>query len=134
MIDLNDLIGKQFENHGRGPDAFDCWGLAMEVMRRGGRQLPDYLVDADATGDINAKYSSLLFSCMSGVGCWHELKGPEPMAIVAIKNRPGLVTHIGVCLDNGRVIHISRKSNVMIEQLSSIRLKNRIAGFYRYIG
>ena len=30
----DDLIGKPYEPHGTGPEAFDCWGLCVEVLKR----------------------------------------------------------------------------------------------------
>jgi cell wall-associated NlpC family hydrolase len=32
--DLNDLIGRPYRFGARGPAAFDCWGLVLEVRRR----------------------------------------------------------------------------------------------------
>lgn len=31
---LNDFIGKEYEDGGRGPDTFDCWGLARAVRHQ----------------------------------------------------------------------------------------------------
>lgn len=42
MIDYLDLIGVKFEYGGRGPDSYDCYGLAIECHRRMGIEIPDY--------------------------------------------------------------------------------------------
>lgn len=36
------LIGAGFEDRGRGPRRFDCWGLVMAVRALGGLHTPDY--------------------------------------------------------------------------------------------
>ena len=53
---LDDLIGKPFKLGGRGPDAFDCWGLVREVMQRmrPGLALPDWASDGIARDDQRA--------------------------------------------------------------------------------
>jgi len=42
---VQDLIGKPYQRGARGPDAYDCWGLCVEVYRRGGIDLPDFRED-----------------------------------------------------------------------------------------
>jgi hypothetical protein len=46
-LDVNDLIGKPWRLGGRGPDAFDCWGVVREVLQRmlPGLPLPDWASD-----------------------------------------------------------------------------------------
>ena len=45
--DVNDLIGRPWRLGGRGPDAYDCWGLVREVLQRmrPGLPLPDWASD-----------------------------------------------------------------------------------------
>ena len=48
MIDVSDLIGVPFVNHGRDiHDGLDCYGLVMEVFRRYGKHIPEYNADWD---------------------------------------------------------------------------------------
>jgi len=37
---LNALVGLPYRRGARGPTAFDCWGLVLEVRRRLGQPLP----------------------------------------------------------------------------------------------
>ena len=37
-----DLLGIPFERGARGPDSFDCYGLAREMFRRAGVTVPDF--------------------------------------------------------------------------------------------
>ena len=43
QVTYDDLIGRPFVDGGRGPENFDCWGLATDVFRRHGKILPDFL-------------------------------------------------------------------------------------------
>ena len=44
MLKYDDLIGIPYVDYGRDPHkGLDCWGLAMELYRRRGIQLPDNL-------------------------------------------------------------------------------------------
>jgi len=134
MCDVTDLIGKPFHRRGCGPDHYNCWGLVMEVLKRFGASAPDYAVDAAATLAINETYLSLLDVAVAGSGPWKILDGPEPGAVVAIRNDPRLVDHMGVCLGNGKFIHIMSSIRVSIERLNDPQWRNKIAGYYRYAG
>lgn len=131
---VDDLIGKPFANRGRGPDHFDCWGVVMEVWRRAGITAPDYGVDAMVTQAIDAVYRELLGAAAGNSGPWRQLPGPRPLALVVFHTRPGMVSHIGVCLDAGRFIHVRRNANITIEPLRSPLYCQRVAGYYRYAG
>jgi len=123
---FNDLLGKTFKYGGRGEDEYDCWGLCMEVMKRVGKQLPDYGFATDAR-DIHTmiqKYS----------GNFEEIQHPEPYCLVAFYIRYPYVSHIGVMLDPPYFIHILEKSNVTIERIDTPLWVKRVAGFYRWKG
>lgn len=44
---VGDLVGRPFERGARGPHAFDCWGLVLEVRRRMHLPLPPDYAGAD---------------------------------------------------------------------------------------
>lgn len=132
MFDVSDLIGKPFANKGRGPDAFDCWGVVMEVERRGGNIVPDYGMDA-----LAARLIANVFGNAAVSDCWVQVESPAPMDVVAIKNcesDPTLVNHFGVFLGGGKFIHIMRKTRCSIGEVNSPMWKHQIAGYYRFIG
>ena len=130
-IDVTDLIGKPFAYGGRGPDAYDCYGLVMEVMRRYGVELPDYglpgpehtpaAIDAAAT---------------TARPDWVEIPSPIPGCLVAIAYPyPGLISHVGVVIDADRFIHArAATGGVTIDRLSSPAWRKRIRGYYKYAG
>jgi len=113
-IKINDLIGKPYKKKGRGPDYFDCYGLCMEVSSRFGTELPK-LKDL-----IRHKFISL--------------DGPQVGSLVLIETDG--TRHIGIM--------ISKKSFLQIKDIDQrgvhkIRIdhpliKDRIVGYYKYVG
>lgn len=124
----NDLIGKLFKDGGRGPDAFDCWGLAQEVYRRNGIAVPDFDISAFDYKQIGSTINTEI-----QVGNWVPSQSPDLLCAVAIKNHPTIVNHVGVIVANGLMIHIAAKTFVIIDRINSPLFKNRIVGFYKYV-
>lgn len=122
MIQIRDLIGKPYKVHGRGPEAYDCYGLVIEVSRRFGRLLPDLFYEKTGV-EINAK---LIGSGKSAITAY---KIPEPVegavVVLIIKGKPH---HVGVCIGDGNFIHATEDTGVRVDSLASYRSK--IEGFY----
>ena len=122
MSNCVDLVGSAFEYGGRGP-AFDCYGLVIECSRRNGVTLPDFGFASDQA----------LISAMMGVTLpqWEET---QPSANAVALLRVGKwVSHVGYMLDEHRMIHTWDKSGgVVIERIDA--WKQRIVGFYKYVG
>jgi cell wall-associated NlpC family hydrolase len=121
---FSDLLGKKFAYGARGPEAYDCYGLCMEIYRRLGKKLPDF---------GSAVMPSLIDRMVSDRRpLFQELLVPEPWCLVLFKVRPPYVSHIGVVLDDKtRFIHIMRNISVAIERLDAPEWKRRIAGFLK---
>lgn len=96
------LVGVPFQAGARGPAAFDCWGLVLELRRRLGLALPpDY-----RTGEITRDQAHALFHAAA----------PAPWRRVALT--PGAVVlsasaaHAGVYLA-GRIVHAQATAGVV---------------------
>ena len=125
--ELNDLIGKPFSlEESRGPDSYDCWGLCIEVMRRYGITLPELPVCGEDFSKTNSIFEKEIAS-----GVWVELIEPKPPCIVAFKFHKLFVTHVGVYIGNGKIIHVNRDTNTCVGKLSNYS-KKTIQGYYRY--
>lgn len=121
----NDLIGKEFEFDGRGPDKFDCYGLCIEFYKRLGKNLVEYT----AANSFKENADSFNF----GKKDFIELEKPEPFCLVLLVVHKPYASHIGVVLEDSRhFLHIFRKCKVCVESLDSDRWKNRIDGFWKY--
>lgn len=119
-----DLIGKPFELGGRGPRSYDCYGLAMEVARRNGIDLP-------AETSISA-VETMAAVIKSGKPDYEKCEC-QPLCGVSFRLRSREPAHLGVVLEDGiHFIHTTSRTAVSIQRLD--KWKNRIDGFYSYVG
>lgn len=123
MVDCFDLVGTPFAFGGRGPAAYDCYGLVMECSRRNGVTIPDFGFDSNQA----------LISAMMGATLpqWQETTAaPGAVALLRVGR---FVSHVGYLVDADRMIHTWDKSGgVTVERLDV--WKQRIVGFYKYAG
>lgn len=125
------LIGKQYKACGRGPDVYDCWGLAIAASKIiNGIEIPDYKLDP-----ANTEQNAFLADVATNDGSWEQITAaePKPGLIVAFQFvAPGLITHVGVTIGSGRFIQCSNKKGVTIEMLK--KYQKLIEGYYEYTG
>lgn len=125
---IDRLLTATFADGGRGPDKFDCYGLAMHIFMLYGYSLPDYNLSAYDPEGIARKYND-----KEGFGdFFKQVAGKEiPVpALVVIRNHPTLVNHVGVYIGNGKFVHILEKVNVHTSRIDHPMWKNKIVGFY----
>ena len=129
MIDVSDLIGVPFVNHGRDiHDGLDCYGLVMEVFRRYGKHIPEY----NADWDDDEKISGIVHEQTKST-TWRSCAMPLPVpCVVALRygTPPGVINHTGVYIGNGKFMHTRAKIGVCIERLESPAWHHLIEGFY----
>ncbi|MCP3683866.1 MAG: C40 family peptidase [bacterium] len=126
-VDLNDLIGKPFDENGYGPDNYSCYGLAWEVFRRYGIDIPRTNIAVCACTETSQKeIQTHLFKY------WEEIKKLETPCGLVIQSAPGHANHLGVYIGNNKFIHITINNNVYVDRL--FNWKDRIIGYYRYVG
>lgn len=119
-----DLIGTPFAHGGRGPDAYDCVGLAAEVQRRRGFRLPEYLSDV-----------AELHRQVARGGVFHDahrVLQPDGGVVVLLRTLGGPARHLGVMVDAVHMLHCSEPSRaVVLEPLPRSRWARRVLGYYR---
>jgi len=123
MISHADLIGAPFKYSGRGPKAYDCYGLVMEMKRREGNPVPDFGFSMELP---------VIATMMAAVlPQWREIeKRPGAICLFRIK---GLGAHVGYTLSDDRFIHVWEKSGgVLTERF--YEWKRRTIGFFEYAG
>ncbi len=125
MADVADLIGKPFRYGGRGPDAYDCYGLVREMCRRDGKPVPDFKSPSELA------VIEAVMAVERASGKWQEVaKGPGRILLLRVG---ALACHVAYTLPDDRMIHTWEKSNgVCIERIEGWR--RRIVGFYDYLG
>lgn len=122
---FSDLIGKPFAFGARGPDAYDCYGLALEVKRRLGQLPPDF-EHPETPEEIHRVI-------LAATDRFAALAAPAPFSFVAFTIRYPFTSHVGIVLeDHVRFIHVLEKARVCIERLDSPVWKRRITGYYEW--
>lgn len=121
-ISISDLIGCKFTVHGRSiEEGFDCYGLAIEILKRAGIELPDvFYCDLENNLKTEKEIRELIKV--------ERIEKPQELCIIVMKVK-GEPTHIGIYLSKGNIIHATTNYGVIIEPLS--RWKNRIEGYYK---
>jgi cell wall-associated NlpC family hydrolase len=119
-----DLIGLPFERGGRGPRVFDCWGTLQEVSRRMGRNPTDFPTDP-----------ALLATALADE--WEEIKRAHILpgdGILLRSSDSAYQWHIGVVIDQWKMLHAREGVGVCVEMFDSPVYKRRVVGFYRFRG
>lgn len=119
-----DLIGTPFIDGGRDKEiGLDCWGLAREMFRRQGIDVPDYQISAMRTAEIAREMTAEEMD-------WTRLEAPEKGCLVLLRLDPEVwANHVGIYLGGGKFIHAYRATGVCIDRLT--RWRSRIVGFYQ---
>lgn len=97
MIEINDLLGVPYKDHGRDKNGFDCYGLAIEVSKRFGYKLDDVLYSTHDIALSDANKPTLNVT---------PINKPQAGAILEMNYKNEL--HIGVCLNSREFIHMTR--------------------------
>ena len=115
-------LGKPYAVLGRGPDAFDCLGLFMAVQNAEFGLSLDYgLVPlGPAEEDPRARH----------IGAWRKVGVARQGDAVLIRHGRGW--HVGVALDNSRMLHCTEPASV-IEPYRSPKWGKRLEGVYTYV-
>lgn len=122
---INSVIGKPFVDGGRGPDAFDCWGLICDVfLKCKGIVLPTYDF-ISASNQREAAKAALEYKAT-----WADVVlGREELGDVVLF-RP---CHVGVVVRRGYMLHVDEEMPVCVESFHSPIWKLKILGAYRYV-
>ena len=129
-------IGVPYRDKGRGPDAFDCWGLVRAILRaERGLPLPDY-ADAYTTADAPDSVARAVAAGLADG--WREMAEPQAfdLLILRIAGRPW---HCALMLTREQFIHCPPpaphgvQTGACIERLDAPRWARRIDGFWRHV-
>jgi len=128
---INGYMSAVYEDGGRGPNAFDCWGLVRDVLHKY-FDVPELLsygcVCPDDKRSMNAGYKVV----KTGFKACCAVPGA-----VACGYRSGCLVHVGVVVETAsglRVLHASRASGVSLVSLREFERLFLKVGFYCYGG
>jgi cell wall-associated NlpC family hydrolase len=116
-----DLLGIPFERGARGPNSYDCYGLAMEMFRRIGVAVPDFKSPGtlEEIADLVRRKEAR----------WNKVPFGQVHSLVTLRVE-GLVAHVGFMIDADRFIHAFEPTGVTTERLRNGSFKP--LGFYTY--
>ncbi len=123
MFDWHDLLDKPYVWGARGPDAFDCYGLVIELHRRKGIILPDY-----PAPDIRNRAAAMMAA--SAATQWVPVERAPGTTVLL---RVGPIIHCGVMVDDHFMVHTWEQSGGVVREPVT-PWKRKTLGFYRYAG
>jgi hypothetical protein len=119
-----DLIGKRWVEGARGPDAYDCVGIAIVVTQRRGYIVPDFL------SDVSIVHRQLAEDASTFIGLT-RIPQPEAGCLVLIRNVADAGYHLGVMVDPHKMLHSAQQyGSAIVETLSRTFWHKRVVGFY----
>lgn len=128
MIHYEDLIGKPFEYGARGPKAYDCYGLYLEMAKRAGKAVPDY----PSASDPEENSKEIMKAMQNG---WEMPKVVGEGNAVLLRLLPKSPCHIGFMLDSDTFIHALQEfGGVVVDRISNPKWTRRVVGFFEYTG
>lgn len=125
----SEYIGLPFEDCGRGPNGYDCWGLVRRVyFDRLGLELPSY-------GEISARDLARIARAMEAVKDegWTQTLTPRSLDVVLMRSGRGgrRVVHVGVMVDGARVLHVEEATAAAVVPITHFSVVGRIIGYRR---
>ena len=129
--DLSAYIGIPFQEFGRTREGADCWGLVrLLYLDIFGIPLPSY--------DLEYAGSQAALSCARQIAVtevnWLRVSPPAEQLgdIALLRGRAArIVTHVGMVIEPGRILHIEKSTLSCVERYHSDRFPWAVAGFRR---
>lgn len=119
---LTDLIGKPWSCPCQPPDNYDCWALVVEVRKRLGIQIPDYLNRGSFKYSDRKRFKN-------PPKTWRELEAPIPGCIVRT-GKGG--THVGVYLAKDQIINSMYGVGVCVSKLVDPMFTGGSVSYWEY--
>lgn len=122
--------GRPFAEKGRGPDAYDCWGLVVDFYRRElDIELPQLLEGYETTRDLGA----IAVLAAREKARWTPIEEPAALAGDVVEFRVlGEESHVGLVVARGMFLHALRSQGVVLERWRSPHWSARFLGVFRY--
>lgn len=126
----DDFVGLPFRVGARGPDAFDCYGIVAEVLRRArGVALPDWYQGAPGQQAASRAVSAALAGEVSE-GRAVLVAAPEEFDI-AIVGGFRRAHHVGIVLQGG-ILHSTEQFGCIWQGVSRFCMLFNQTEFYRW--
>ena len=129
-MNLSNYIGIPYKINGRNEKGLDCYGLIIDIYKKHfSINLPDFnssfLSSSDQAIPNKAKKESEYWTPVN----YNSRKQGD----VILFNIGGNPFHIGLILDQSKMIHTLEGHNCVIESYSGARWRSRFEGIYRWL-
>lgn len=128
-MNYNNLIGIPFGEYGDSLRGINCYNLLRMAYSLHGIKIPSTSIAVCAcqqASNQEIKDNILQY--------WEVIKKPEnPCGVLILSTNPAFANHIGFYIGNNQMLHIMKNTNSIIERIYP-KYKNKILGFYRFIG
>ena len=125
-MNINDYIGLPYKEMGRKINSCDCYGL-LRILYRDLKG-----IHLEAYENVKADRALHNDMIIAGQKDWQEIEKPGFGDVVCFKIM-GLVSHVGMMIDQTNFIHAWNGTDSCIENINSIQWRHRVDGFFRYI-
>ena len=130
---INDYLYKPWVAYARGPDAYDCWGLVMDVLHRhfGCSAIdPHDDVTTDSHEDITRAFYQEIES-----GAWEPSTLAQHGSVVVCwqyRDKKLMVRHVGIYLniEGGGVLHSRDHVGIRFDHLRTLQTGFPKVAFY----
>ena len=124
---IRDLIGVPYKVHGRDKKGLDCYGLVIEVFARAEIKLPDAFYAGTSASENMENYPIIKNLVEEGLNLV-PVEAPKEMCIVCMAMTGKGVSHIGVYIGEGMILHCVQNFGVCVEPLT--KFQHVIKGYY----
>ena len=129
-------LGKPWKDGAVGPDFYDCWGLAVWVLREHfNTPLPPRPA---VLSEDDKQVVKLMFGKDGNSSRWKAIEKPVDGCLVAMAGSKYSRLHVGVYLDvdGGKVLHCQQGKGTVAQSLDDLRFRDHtpLIHFLQYHG
>lgn len=123
-----EYVGLPYRDRGRGPDAFDCWGLVRHVLiERADLPVPDCAQQYQGAGDLSGTERAFA----DYLGAWVPVQQPQRFDVAVYRLQGRL--HCALVLGAGWMLHVGAGFNPSLcDRLDRWYWTNRLENYYRH--
>lgn len=129
------FVGLPYNEGGRGPDVFDCWGILLLVLREQfGIVVPAYEdVHWGPGGDRAMRRKTASTIASERAAHWSPIPaGQEQPGDCIVLSIAGQPLHVGAVAAPGWMLHGSEGADSALERYDGMCWRNRVDGFFRF--
>lgn len=129
-MNFDRYVGIPWAEQACGLAACNCWGLVRLIYReRRGIELPSYS-DRIASAADAAEIDALIADLRPD---WDEIPaGAETAFDLVLLRRGRFISHVGMAIEPGRLIHVSSDHPARVERYRAALFRRRVDGFFRH--